>query len=193
MGLFNKKPKKTPEELKKERDAKISATSTKLKQQILFLEKKKDIALSKVVEAKKKGLKDQEMQARGHLKQVMASIKRENGMLMTLELAIEARDLAELNTNFLESVGTLSDEIISSGKTNSAAKTKKISDKFMRAVYESNQQKDRIDGMLAVGDYAAVMGQDSDQYSEFDDEIDGMVDNFETGSVNYTGPNKTRY
>ncbi|MBQ8429646.1 MAG: hypothetical protein IJX30_06080 [Clostridia bacterium] len=195
MAIFGKKNKKSPEELRKEREAKITSTSNSLRLQIVTLEKKKDILLRKVMEARQKGLKEQEQQARSLLKQTMAAIKRENGMLMTLELAIESRDLAQLNSNFLESIGALSDDILSSGKINSEANTKRIGNKFLRAVYESNQQKERIDDMLAIGEYSSVINQDGEQYSEFDDEIDGLLEGVEQsqmGFVNNT-PTRNRY
>lgn len=187
MALFKRTPKKTPEEIQKEREAKIANTSNSLKLQIRNLEKKKDVLLKKVVEAKQKNLKEQEAQARSLLKQTMAAIKRENGMLMTLELAIESRDLAQLNTNFLESIGTLSDDILSTGNVNSESRTTRIGDKFLRAVYESNKQKERIDDMLAVGEYANVVNSESDQYTEFDDEIDNLVENAEAHPQNTVG------
>jgi hypothetical protein len=175
-SLFQRKPKKSAAELAKEREAKIASTSNSLKLQIRNLEKKKDILLRKVLEAKQKNLTEQEAQARSLLKQTLAAIKRENGMLMTLELAIESRDLAQLNSDFLDSIGTLSDDILSAGSINSEAKTKRIGNKFLRAVYESNKQKERIDGMLSVGEYASAVGVDSEQYAEFDDEIDSLVE-----------------
>lgn len=188
MTFFNKnKNKKTPEELNKEREAKISSTSNSLKLQILTLEKKRDSLLKKVLEAKQKNLKEQEAQARSLLKQTLAAIKREYGMLMTLELAIESRDLAELNTNFLESIGSLSDDILSTSNVNSEARTKRVGDKFLRAVYESNKQKERIDSMLAIGEYASAVNSDSDQYAEFDDEIDSLVENAETSPASTIG------
>lgn len=192
MGLFSKKTKKSPEELKKERDAKITSTSNKLKQQLLLLEKKKSTALAKIVEAKNKGLKEQEAMARNHLKQVLASIKRESGMLMSLELAVEARDLAELNTNFMESIGNLSDEIISSSKSTSKSKTKKIGNKFIEASFHANQQKERIDEMLEIGEYANAIGQGSNEYTEYDDEIDSLVNDAEMSMSFNSTPNRTR-
>lgn len=194
MAIFGKKSKKSPEELKKEREAKISSTSNALRLQIVTLEKKKDILLRKVMEAKQKGLKEQEQQARNLLKQTMSAIKRENGMLMTLELAIESRDLAQLNSNFLESIGALSDDILSAGTVNSASKNKRIGNKFLRAVFESNKQKERIDQMLAVGDYASVVSE-TDEHAEFDDEIDSMLEGMESSqsSIMGTTPTRTRY
>ena len=187
MSIFHKKPKKSPEELAKEREAKIATTSNSLKLQIRNLEKKKDILLRKIVEAKQKNLPEQEKQARSLLKQTLAAIKRENGMLMTLELAIESRDLAQLNSNFLESIGNLSDDILATGNVNSEARTKRIGNKFLRAVYESNRQKERIDDMLAVGEYASVVSADSDQYAEFEDEIDSLVEGAQAQPANSIG------
>lgn len=188
MKKLGGKSKKTPEELKKEREEKIQQTASTLKLQIVSLERKKDTMLKKVVEARQKGLPEQEKQARGLLKQTMAAIKREQGMLMTLELAIESRDLAQLNMDFLDSIGSLSEDIINSSQKTSDAKAKRVGDKYLRAVYESNKQKDRIDSMLEMGEFSTVVGEEMDKYNEFDDEIDGMVENAEfssmTGGIN---------
>lgn len=196
MGLFSKKPRKTPEELKKEREEKIASTSSALKLQIISLERKREVILKKVLEAKQKGLRDQEAQARGLLKQTMASIRREQGMLMTLELAVESRDLAQLNMNFLDSIATLSDDIIGSSEHVSDARVKKIGDRYTRAVFESGQQKERIDNMLAMGEFATAVGTDTDKYPEFDAEIDSMLEDAElngmTTSTNTT-TNRMRF
>lgn len=194
MSIFTKKPKKTPAEIQAEREAKIKDTSKSIRLQIATLEQKRETILRKVVEARQKGLKEPETQARNMLRQIMASIKRENSMLMTLELAVEARDLAQLNANFLESIGSLSDEILGSGVKVSEAQTKKIGDKFLRAIYESNQQKERIDTMLEIGEYSSVLSQDSDSYSEFDDEIDCLVESAEANAAaSQASYNRNRY
>ena len=84
------------------------------------------MAFAKVVEARNKGLSSQEKQARGLLKQTMAAGKRAEGMLMTLELAMESRDLAELNVRCLDAIGSLSQDIIGSSQQTSPSKAKKI-------------------------------------------------------------------
>ena len=194
MKLFGGKPKKSPEELKKEREEKIASTSNALKMQLVTLERKKEAVLKKVVEAKQKGLPEQEKQARGLLKQTMASIKREQGMLMTLELAVESRDLAQLNLNFLDSIGNLSEDIISSSQKTSEAKARKVGDKYLRAVYEAGQQKERIDNMLSMGEFSTVVSDEIDQYSEFDAEIDGMVESAETSTgISSASQNRIRH
>ena len=181
MSIFTKKPKKTPEEIKSEREANIANTSKKIKISISKLETKKEIMLKKIVEARRMGLKDQERQARNLLKQIMASINREHGMLMTLELAVEARDLAELNASFMESIGTLSEEILKSDELISDKKVKKVGDKFLEAIYRSNQQKERINNMLEIGEFASAIGEEENVSPEFDDEIDALVDDMELG------------
>jgi hypothetical protein len=195
MALFSRKPKKTPEEIAKEREAKIASTTNSLKLQIRNLEKKKDILLKKIIEAKQRNLPEQEAQARALLKQVLAAIKREYGMLMTLELAIESRDLAQLNADFLESIGVLSDDILSAGDIASESRTKRIGNKFLRAVYESNKQKERIDEMIAVGEYASVINSDTTQYAEFEDEIDSLVESATAADATATvgTNNKVKY
>ena len=142
--------KKSPEELKREREKKINDTIGSLRLQIVQLNKKKDVAFQKVYDARQKGLKEQEEQARGLLKQTMAASKRAEGMLMTLELAKESRDLAELNMNFLQSIGDLSDDILEAGKKTSASQTKKIGNKYAKALFAAGKQKERIDDMLSV-------------------------------------------
>lgn len=192
MGLFSKKPKKSEEELKKEREEKIASTSKALHIQIVSLEKKKENILNKVVEARRKGLKEQEAQAKGLLKQTMVAIKREEGMLMTLELAVESRDLAQLNMNFLESISALSDDIISSGDKMSKSETKKVEDKYLHAVHSANEQKERIDDMLAIGQYAGVVEEGIDKYTEYDEEIENMIEEASTSNALYSS-NRQKY
>jgi len=181
--------KRSPEEIKKERDAKIAKTTNDLKLQIVTLNKKKDAAFAKVCEARQKGLKDQEVQARGLLKQAMAASKRAEGMLMTLELATQSRDLAELNMHFLESIGDLSEDILEAGKKTSASNTKKVESKYLKAMWAAGKQKENIDQMLSIGDYASAASMGTDSYSEFDDEIDGMLDQASMAPVSQSNPN----
>ena len=78
--LFNRQPKKTEEEIKRERDAKISAVAENLRLQVLAISKKTDIAVRKVKEAQMKGLPEQEKQARNQARQFLASKKRAEGI-----------------------------------------------------------------------------------------------------------------
>ena len=169
-----KKNKKSPEELKAEREAKIREVQKGLKLQIVQLNKKKDSAFARVVEARNKGLSSQEKQARGLLKQTMAAGKRAEGMLMTLELAMESRDLAELNTEFLKGISVLSDDIVSASKD--SANVKQVEEKYKKAMFKMEKQKENIDEMIAVGEYSSAASVNEDEYTEFDDEIDSMLD-----------------
>ena len=186
--MFSKKQKKSPEELQSEREERIAATANSLRAQLITMESQKKTLLNKVVEARKLGLKPQEEQARGILRRCMAISKQAQGMLMTLELAVQSRDLATLNRQFMECIGVLSDDI-----TQSSAKTdvKKTKEKYIKAMYNSDKQSKQIDEMLEIGDYAAAVNIGGEQYGEFDSEIDNMVSMLEGGESQRTG-NKIR-
>ena len=181
--------KKNKELSAAEREKKILDTADKLKVQVLTMENKKSVLLDKVLEAKEKGLEQQEQQARGLLRRYLASQKRAQGMLMTLELAIQSRDLAELNHQFLECLGDLSDEISSSVKKSNAKKAEK---KYLRSLYANKKQVEELDKMLEVGDYASVASIDQDKYEEFDSEIDALVAQKENYPNLKTAVNKTQ-
>lgn len=187
------KDKRTPEEIKKERDEKISRAVNDMRLQIVALNKKKDIALAKVVEARQKGLKREEEQAKGLLKQTMAASKRAEGMLMTLEIATQTRDLADLSARFFESIGALSEDIIDAGKKTDKKATKKMENAYLKAMYTAGQQKENIDQMLSVGDYASAASMGVDSYSEFDDEIESMIDEASFSTDTSIGKNKIKF
>ena len=181
---FSKKEKKTKEELDNERAARVSATADNLKVQILTMERKQDELLAKVVEARQKGLKNQEEQARGLLRKCMAQHKQASGMLMTLELAIQSRDLASLNQQFLECITTLSRDTQTSVKKSNAKQAEK---QYLKATYASQKQSEELDKMLEIGDYAAVASMGGDKFSEFDAEIDALVGQAELNSGYVSG------
>ena len=195
MSIFQKKPKKTPEMLRKEAEAKIAETSNKLRVQIALLEKKKETLLRKMAEARQKGLKQQEAQARTLLQQTMKALQRQNGMFLQLELAVESRDLVRLNAEFYDCIGNLADDILSTGVANNESKTKRVNEKYQKAIFETNNQKERMDKFLAEGDAAAAIGMEGSSYTEFDEEIDAMLDNMQYASAGYVNntPNKTRF
>jgi hypothetical protein len=123
----------------------------------------------------------------------MAASKRAEGMLMTLELAKESRDLAELNMNFLSSIGDLSDDILEAGKKTSASKTKKIGNKYAKAIFATGKQKEQIDNMLAIGDYASAASIGTDSYEEYDAEIDDMLNSVVVGNNSSLGSMKEKF
>lgn len=176
--LFKRKPKvvKSEKQLECEREERIKATSDRIKVQLITMNNKKDALLSNILSARKKGLKAQEQQARGVMARYLASIKRAEGMLLTLELAVQTRDLAKLNYDFLQCIGDLSDDI---SKSTKKFDTNKTEEKYTRALYNSGKQLDEIDKFLEIGDYAAAVSADSNSYSEFDEEIDTLIEDAE--------------
>ena len=171
-NLFSREPKKSQEEIKRERDEKIASVAENLRLQVLAISKKTDMAVRKVKEAQMKGLPDQEKQARNQARQFLASKKRAEGMLMSLELAVQARDLSELNATFLTCLGELSDCVVAD--TNSV-NTKKIEDKYMRSLYAQQKQAQQVDDMLAVGEYGNIASMNADSHLELDNELDDML------------------
>ena len=111
--IFKKKVKveKSEEQIEQERETRIKNVSGNIRAQLITMNNKQSVLVSKVIEAKNKGLNEQEKQARSLLARCLASIRRAEGMLMTLELAVQSRDLAKLNCEFLRCIGDLSDDI----------------------------------------------------------------------------------
>lgn len=174
--MFKKKVKKSTEELKAERDAKMKRVSEEMRGQLLALQKQKNMALNMLMEARAKNLPEQERQARGALRQCIATEKRTEGMLMSLELAVLSSNLAELNHNFMEAIGELSDVVVDSQKKTDV---KKVEEKYMKSLYAKKKQEESIDEMLEVGKYAEVASMGEDRYTEYDGEIDSLLENAE--------------
>lgn len=184
-----KKEVKSAEQIEQEREERIERVSTQIRTQLISMNKKKDLLVSQVVEAKRKGLPAQEKQARGLLSRCLVSIKRIDGMLMTIELAVQSRDLAKLNCEFVQCIGDLADDISASvGKTDS----KKAEGKYMKALYNANHQLEQIDKLLEAGDYAATIS-DAGQDIQFEEEIDVLVKEAENGSFSATRNNQKIY
>ena len=177
--MFGKKKKISPEEAAKERERRLGELSDKLNQQIAAIGRQKQILVGKVLEAKGKNLPAQEKQARGLLGKCLATEKRVSGMLMTLELAVQSRDLADLNRQFVECIGEISSEIdLSVDKTN----VKGAEKKYMHALYKVEQQAEMLDGMLDRGDFAAATAyaEQGDGVSDYEEEIDALIENAES-------------
>lgn len=189
--LFKRKPKvvKSEQEIEREREERIKATSDRIKVQLITMNNKKDALLSNILSARQKGLKAQEQQARGVLARYLASIKRSEGMLLTLELAVQTRDLAKLNYDFLQCIGDLSEDISQSTQKFNAKKTE---EKYTKALYNSSKQLDEIDTFLEMGDYAAAVSADTNSYSEFNEEIDTLIENAENAAMSGTQAAKNK-
>lgn len=154
---------------------KISTIEQKIEQFRVFglsVEKRKDEALEKVLEARRKGLTIQEEQARGMLRKCMAMQKRADGMLMTLELAVQSRDLVSLQSRFLECMSDVAETINANGNKKSA---KRVGRKYVKAMLKSKKQADKIDRLIEECDFATAVYTDTDGYSEFDSEIDTLI------------------
>ena len=168
-----KKPKKSPEELRREEDERIAATASRLQTQILKAQKQKAVLVAKMAEARRLGLTAQEATAKALLVKCMTVEKQVNGMLMNLELAVQAKEISGLTREFVDCMG-----IVSQSMLREASKTdiKKAEQQYLRALYATEQQSQQLDGMLQTGNFAmlgSTVGQGGT--SEFDAEIDVLV------------------
>ncbi len=176
------KVKKTPEQIAAERQQKINDTLNSFQIQLVKLGKQKSYLLGKLSEAKRNGLKAQEQQARGLLRNCLAHEKRVLGMQMQLDLAVQSRDLSNLQQAFLECVGTMADEIDGNVTKSDVKKNKK---KYVKSLFNLGKQNERMDDFLQEGDYAMAISSNTNDSTEFDEEIDGMLENLDTGANRY--------
>ena len=56
-------------------------------------------------------------------------------------------------------------------------------------MFKMEKQKENIDEMIAVGEYSSAVSVNEDEYTEFDDEIDSMLDdvNLASSALNLNG------
>lgn len=179
--MFNKKQKVTAKaELEAQREARINETIKKLRIQILTMETKKNELFKKIVEARQNNLQSQEDQARGIMRKCMAIQHQAKGMLMTLELAIQSKDLAEISKRFLECIGLISEDIEFATEK---VKNKGVEKKYLKAMYESNNYVEQIDHMFELGDYVSIAASENESYMEYNKEIDAMLARIDSGVI----------
>ncbi|MCR4660939.1 MAG: hypothetical protein K5765_02930 [Clostridia bacterium] len=187
--MFKKKEKKSPEELEKEREARLDAAEKKLQIGIMKLEKTKDTFFNGMMLARQKGLKVQEQQYRANLSKCMAQIKMQEGSLMTLQLARQSKELVEAQKDFVDCLGMISKDIeVNQKKTN----IKKVEDEYLKAKFAVQKQSEGIDELLELDKYSDIASQDIGKFSEFDAEIDAMIDSANPLGTFNTNPNKNR-
>lgn len=168
--MFGKKKKQAMPQMTLEE--RLEQTEKKLTMQLLKLQKQKNEALAGLLDARRHGLSVQEERARALLRRNFAAEQQINGMLLSMKLTVQERDLASLTKNFVECIGDVSREL-----TQSVSKTdaKKAEKDYLRAMYASQQQEEKLDRMLEVGEFSRFEEAESGKYSEFDSKIDELI------------------
>lgn len=169
---MKKKEKKTEQQIQAEREERISAASDKMQTQLLKIEKMKQTYVRKAAEADQKGLTQQKQTAVNLLRKCMTLEKQVNGMIMSMELAVQAKELSSLTSTFMQCMCDISDDITVDNKNTDLKKTQ---NKFMHAMFAQKQQEEKLNEMLDTGNYALINDGQSDEVSEFDDEIDSLI------------------
>ncbi|MCD8205616.1 MAG: hypothetical protein LUD29_03275 [Clostridia bacterium] len=185
------KNKKSPLELEEERSARIQITLDNMNKQLIKLDKIKKTYASKAAEAEAKGLETQKQQARSLLKKTLQQEKQINGMVMSIELAVQTKELTSISEAFLQCMDDISADLsTSTGKVN----VKKVQNQFMRAGYAQKQQEEKLNQMLDTGDFALLGEMGTEEVSEFDDDIDAMIkDAARSIPGGITGVNKNKF
>mgnify|MGYP001098015515 CR=1 FL=1 len=168
--MFGKKKKQeTPQVPLEER---LEQMEKKLTMRLLTLQKQKKETLAEILNARRYGLSAHEERARALLRMKFASEQQINGMLVSMRLTVQERDFASLTQDFVECI-----EEVSRDLTQSVVKTnvKKAEKEYMRAMYSSLQQAEKLDRMLEVGDLAYLKDADNGKYTEFDSKIDELI------------------
>lgn len=177
--MFGKKKKQEMPQLSLEE--KLEQTEKKLTMELLKLQKHKKETLIGLLDARRHGLVAHEERARALLRRDFAAEQQINGMLLSMKLTVQERDLASLTKNFIECIGDVSREL-----TKSVAKTdaEKAEKEYLRAMYASQQQEEKLDRMLEVTDFSRFEEGDSGKYAEFDSKIDELIEQAEGFSGN---------
>lgn len=167
---------------------KLEVMQSNLQVHLLKVQKNRNEVFDKLVEARRKGLAAQETTARNLMKKSMAAEKQISGMIVSLGLAVQARDLATLTRNFVECIGVISKDLIGAvSKTNA----KKAERDYLKILYASQKQEENLDNMLMAGDYSLNNLEYGSKYEEFDAEIDALLAHVETN--NALTQEKTQY
>ncbi|MCD8201455.1 MAG: hypothetical protein LUD47_05260 [Clostridia bacterium] len=185
------KNKKSPQELEEERSARLQTTLDNMNTQLIKLDKIKKTYASKAAEAEARGLETQKQQARSLLKKTMQQEKQIYGMVMSIELAVQTKELSSISEAFLQCMDDISADLsTNTGKVN----VKKVQNQFMKAGYAQKQQEERLNQMLDTGDYALLGEMGADEATEFDDDVDAMIrDAAKAVPGGITGTNKNRF
>ncbi len=170
--LFKRKNTKSPEETAAERAARLEATQKNLRIQLLKLETLKKNYVQKAAEAQSKGLNSQVDVAKNMLRKTMKTEKQISGMLMSIELGLQAKELVSITQSFVQCMNDISADIITDAD---ATEFKKSKDILMKAAYKQKKQEEMLDQMLDSGNYSLLGTTDAETESEFDSEIDSLI------------------
>lgn len=175
--MFGKNKKKAKKEAEKAAlQETVERTKREMQEQLLVMQKHTRETFSSLVKARSEGHPAQEKTARAILRRCLAEEKQIRGMILSLELAVQARDLAALTKSFIECVGEVSRALSADvAKTD----TKRAEAAYMRGIYAAQLQEEKLDRMLSMGAGTSFEISDSGKYAEFDGEIDEMLKSVE--------------
>ena len=167
MGLFHKKKKLTDEE----REAKYDAAEQRFAKNIKRFEDMKKVYLAQLLQCRAKKLPE-EKTARAALAKCISMIHQTESALMRLQLTRADREFAVATKDFFDCVIMISQDVMDSSK---GVNLKKVEEAMNRTQFEINKQEDNLDRMIEIGDTNDVSSMESGRYSQYDAEIDSMI------------------
>jgi len=168
MGLF-----KSKEEKRIEQQMLIKKTMRSLSTFITEAENKKRGFIDSAKKAIKQGNEAQYSVASSGLKMIIARLRQAETMLLNIELASQLKDLAMASSQFLESMQSLSKDMIKIFNATNLEGTMKA---FEKAMQMSNEQNDKIDIFLSASE--TKFGEmNVDPTGITDNEINALIQN----------------
>ena len=173
MGLFKKKQKLTEEE----KEQRLDALEQRITKSIKKLEGIKQNYFAGMMQARQKKLPAQEKQFRASLARCIAQIHMQEGTLMSLQLQRQNKEFSSNQADFMNSINMISEDIdYNYGRTN----LKKVEKSMAKSKFILKKQEEDLDKVLELDQISNIEDAESGRYQSYNDEIDGMIEGYET-------------
>lgn len=177
MGLFKKKAKLSEEE----KEQRLDALEARMSKSIKKLEGMKANYFAGMMQARQKKLPTQEKQFRASLARCIAQIHMQEGTLMSLQLSRQNREFSSNQADFMSSIMMISDDIeYNYNHTN----MKKVEKSMLKSKFILRKQEEQLDQFLELDQYSNIEDAESGRYQDYNNEIDGMIDGYESNPKN---------
>ena len=153
----------------------IKKTINEMNKQIAKLEESEKNFIEIAKKAKEQGIESQLNIAINSLKMTMAHKKRVQEMLLNFQIMTQTKDMLLTTSEFLKGMGELSNDM---SKLCDDKEFKKVADAFQKAMYNTEQQTERMDMFLEESkDSFANLSTIENKNTVKDEDINALLDN----------------
>ena len=153
----------------------IKKTINEMNKQIAKLEESEKNFIEIAKKAKEQGIESQLNIAINSLKMTMAHKKRVQEMLLNFQIMTQTKDMLLTTSEFLKGMGELSNDM---SKLCDDKEFKKVADSFQKAMYNTEQQTERMDMFLEESkDSFANLSTIENKNTVKDEDINALLDN----------------